>query len=79
MHKAKIKLLVLHEHELRKAAKLLEAMLDAQGTDDFPEAAQAAMNACIVALHGMADEESSPIVMVSNTERLVGDLTANSN
>lgn len=75
MDKANYNLLILHEDELRKAAKLLQAALDAQGTDDFSMAAMNAMDACIVALHGMHDLDEYPIAMVSSTRRLLGEPT----
>ena len=71
MDKANFRLLVLHEDELRKAAKLLQGALDAQGTDGFPAAAMDALDACIVALHGLHDEDEFPIAMVSSTRRLL--------
>lgn len=74
MNKADVRLLILHEFELRQAAKSLEAALNAQGTDSFPGLAQDALNACIVALHGLHDEEQFPIVMVSSTRNLIGEL-----
>ena len=72
MEKANFKLLVLHEDELRNAAKALQFALDAQGTEQFSDVALNALNACIVALHGMHDEEQFPIAMVSSTRRLLG-------
>ena len=73
MDKASFKLLILHEDELRKAARLLQVMLDAQESGEgFTEAAHDALNACIVALHGMHDQDEYPIAMVSSTRRLLG-------
>lgn len=72
MEAANLKLLILHEHELRAAAKMLEAALDAQNTDNFPEAVRDALNACIVALYGLHDKDMYPVAMLSNTRRLFG-------
>ena len=72
VEKANFRMLVLHEDELRAAALLLQKALDAQGTEGFSNAALTALNACIVALHGLHNEDEWPIAMVSSTRRLLG-------
>ncbi len=74
---AKIPMLILHEEEVRKAARLItaaRALLDASPDDGQPlgketaKAIFAAFDACAIALHG-ADEENV-ILMLSASQLL---------
>ena len=71
MHSGKFRILILHEKELRLAAGALDAVIKSQGTDDFNRAATDALNACIVALHGLSNHPHGH-VMISSAEQLLG-------
>lgn len=67
---ATLKLCVLHETELRAAAKLLlNAVQLEDDAERFGKAIQDALNACIVALHG-AERDDHVLVVVNATELL---------
>ena len=57
----KFVLCVLWEDELRIAAKSLQLM-QAASEDEFPEKARDALNACLVALHGLTEDKTAVMV-----------------
>lgn len=71
MHSGNFRIIILHEKELRLAAAALDAAINSQGTDDFSRVATNALNACIVALHGLSKHPSGH-VMISSAEQLLG-------
>ncbi len=58
------RLMVLHDEEIRTAAKMLRAAFDGQHTPEFPVLALHALNACNAALHG-CDDERAGLTIVS--------------
>ncbi len=65
--KATLRLLVLHESELRKAGQLLDQLIAIEKRDhtddEYSDAAVSALNACLIALHGVANTDN--VLMLS--------------
>ena len=62
MNKATIKLLVIWEHEIRLAAKLLKIASEHVGEADYPDKLADAINATVAALYGAHDEKYSLVL-----------------
>ena len=72
--KVNIFLCILWEGELRTAARLLDALQHAP-TDEYPQCAVAALNACLVALHGLTDEKVA-VMLSADTVKLAAPRAA---
>ena len=68
--KISLHLCILWEDELRAAARALYAMKEAN-KDDFPDKARDALNACLVALHGLKDDRVAVMLGASEVRSQV--------
>ena len=68
--KATVTIVILWESELRIAAKCLRQMQDASD-EEFPEKAHQALQACLVALNGLADESKTMVMLGASEARLL--------
>jgi hypothetical protein len=66
--KTTLPLCILWEDELRTAARLLAEMNEAK-EEEFNTKASAALNACVVALHGLTDERIAVMLAASTIRR----------
>lgn len=66
--KTTVNLVILHESELRIAAKALAAVVEAQNTEDNTEFSRLmydALNACIVALHSVHENPDCCLLLTA--------------